>query len=74
MLGIKIPKGEKVWVSYLTSDKRLKYIITSKLSKDYYYLYEISDSGEIKKLGRAKSPNDLESTFQVKQKIVANPV
>lgn len=69
MLGIKVPKGEKVWVSYLTSDKRPKYIITSKLSKDYYYLYEVNNSGEIKKLGRAKSPNELENAFEVKQKI-----
>lgn len=41
------------------------FIITSKeSSRDYYFLYELVD-GPFKKLGRARSPKELEEKFEV---------
>lgn len=58
-------KGECVWISYYNEAKELRFVITSKeTSRDYYFLYEIVD-GEFNKLGRAKSPKELEEKFGV---------
>ncbi len=62
------PKGEIVWVTYLNYDNQLRFIMTSKPTRDLYYLYE-EDNGVFKKLGKAKSPLELEQKFQVKEAI-----
>ena len=56
------PKGETLWVSYYYG-KALKYIITSKAARDYYFLYEYTDDKFVK-LGRSKSPAALEEKIE----------
>lgn len=64
------PKGEKVWVTYLSSDFTPRFAVTSKISnKDNYYLYEIIEDGVYKKLARAKSPNELEEKYNIKNSL-----
>ena len=62
------PKGERMWVGYYTKDHNLLFIVTSKESRDFYYLYELVD-GSFKKLGRAKSPQELEERFEVDNRL-----
>ena len=62
------PKGERVWVGYYTKDHDLLFIMTSKESRDFYYLYELID-GNFQKLGRAKSPQELEEKFEVDKRL-----
>lgn len=44
------PKGERVWVGYYNTNHELILILTSKESRDYYYLYELVD-GVLRNLG-----------------------
>lgn len=46
----KYPKGERVWVGYYDSHHELRFILTSKDSRDFYSLYELVD-GNFRKLG-----------------------
>ena len=63
------PKGEKVWVSYRTENGELRFILTSKQqSRDVYFLYEV-DGNSFKKLGKSKSPLELEEKFNVQDKL-----
>ncbi len=65
----KYPKGERVWVGYYNADHELLFILTSKeSSREYFYLYELVD-GTFKKLGRSRSPKELESKFEVEKKM-----
>lgn len=65
----KYPKGERVWVGYYNAKQELLFILTSKeSSRDYYFLYELVD-GTFKKLGRARSPKELEAKFDVDKKL-----
>lgn len=64
----KYPKGEKVWTSYYTPSGDLRFILTAKPQRDAYYLYELVDN-EFKKLGRSKSPLELEDKFDVHTKL-----
>ena len=68
-MEIKYPKGETVWVSYCNSQKETVCILTSKPSRDFYYLYEVLSSGELKKLGKSRSPTELEEKFDVKARM-----
>lgn len=66
---LKYPKGERVWVGYYNEAHELKFILTSKeASRDYYFLYELVD-GEFRKLGRSKSPKELEDKFGVDKRL-----
>ena len=63
------PKDEKVWVSYRTENGELRFILTSKQqSRDVYFLYEV-DGNSFKKLGKSKSPLELEEKFNVHDKL-----
>jgi len=65
-MKIKYPKNETVWLSYANKKGETIYILTSKPDRDYYFLYEVdAQSGDTKKLGRAKSPIELENKFDV---------
>lgn len=65
----KYPKGEHTWVGIYNKDHELKFIITSKeSSREFYFLYELVD-GTFKKLGKARSPKELEEKFEVDKKI-----
>jgi len=69
MEQIKYPKGECVWVSYYDTGKTLRFIMTSKEnSRDFYFLYELVD-GQFKKLGKARSPKELELKFDVDKRL-----
>ena len=68
-MEIKYPKGETVWVSYQKSDGTPVFILTSKPARDFYFLYEVLDDGSLKKLGKARSPTELEEKFDVKSRM-----
>ena len=68
MSKIKYPKDEKIWVSYNNSNGELRYIITSKQTRDFYFLYELAD-GVFKKIGKAKTPTFLENKYKFKEKL-----
>lgn len=64
----KYPKAERVWVSYYGTNHELLFILTSKeSSREYYFLYELVD-GAFKKLGKGRSPKELEEKYNVRQK------
>ena len=66
--GLVCTKGERVWVGYYNTDHELVFILTSKQPRDYYFLYELVN-GKLKRLGRAKSPTELEEKFEVNQRL-----
>ena len=68
-MSIRCPKGETVCTSYYDSCKELLFVITSKPAWDYYVLYEVVE-GEFKRLGKAKSPAELEEKFKVRDKML----
>lgn len=66
---MQYPKGEHIWTGYYDKKSQLKFIITTKEStRDFYYLYELVDC-KFKKLGKSRSPKDLEEKFMVHMKI-----
>lgn len=62
------PRGEVVWTSYYNSSHELLFIVTSKPTRDFYFLYEVV-GGAFKKLGKAKSPSELEEKFRVHERM-----
>lgn len=60
----KYPKSETVWTSYYASSDNLMFILTAKPQRDAYYLYEFL-ANEFKKLGRSKTPLELEAKFDI---------
>lgn len=57
-----IPKTETIWVTY-TNLKGEVYHTTAKINnRDYYYLYKMVDD-KAHKLGRARTPTELEEKF-----------
>ena len=64
----KYPKGERVWVGYYDGHHKLRFILTSKDSRDFYFLYELVD-GNFRKLGKARSPTESEEKFRVYQRM-----
>ena len=57
------PKGETVWVQYHAAGGALRYILTSKAGdRNTYYVYELI-GGAFQKLGRGRSPVELEEKF-----------
>ena len=44
-------------------------ILTSKPARDFYFLYEVLEDGSLKKLGKARSPTELEEKFDVKSRM-----
>lgn len=68
MNNIKYPKGESRWFHYFTSSHVLMFLITSNPSREWYYLYEFVDGAFIR-LGKAKSPIELEKRFCVDERL-----
>ena len=52
---MKYPVNETVWAGYYNRSGDLRYIITSKSARDWYFLYEVVD-GAFKKIGKEKEP------------------
>ena len=68
-VSLKYPKGEEVYVCYYNSRCELLFILTAKEnSRDWYYMYELSD-GQFKKLGKARTPAELEERYKITEKI-----
>lgn len=66
---MKYPKGEIVWVGYHDAGGALRFFLTSRPTRDYYFLYEVGDDGSYKKLGKSKSPPELERKHNVNERI-----
>lgn len=64
---IGIPKTERIWVQRTTEDGTVYYITSKENDRTYYFLYKM-ENGKAVKLGKAKSPLDLESKFIDKNK------
>lgn len=72
MPEIKYPKGEIVWVNYANKNGKIIFILTSKPSREYYFLYEVLEDGSLNKLGKAKEPPELEEKYCVKERMSQN--
>lgn len=57
------PPGEIVWVSHYNRKHDLQYIITSKLARDVYSLYELQD-GVFVRWGRGRDPQSLADRYE----------
>ena len=55
-------------MGYYDSHHELRFILTSKDSRDFYSLYGLVD-GNFRKLGKARSPTELEEKFRVYQRM-----
>ena len=66
---MKYPKNETVWMTYYDSAGTLQFFMTSKAARDYYYLYAVKDDSTFVKLGKARSPAELEKKYDVDKKI-----
>ena len=69
LMEIKYPKGEVHKVNYLDADGAPIFILTGKEALGLYYLYEVQKDGGLKKLGKAKTPTELEQKFRVWEKM-----
>ena len=58
------PRNEIVWVGYYNAKGDLMFIITSKETRDWYYLYRLVN-GRFEKIGKAKEPLELVEKFGV---------
>ena len=67
MAVLKIPKNEIQWKTILKKGKPI-FVITSNQLRDWYYLYEV-DGEDYKKLGKARTPLELEIKFKVDEKM-----
>lgn len=65
---IKCPKGERLWARYYDKKNALRFFITSKEVRDYYFLYEVSGDSA-KKLGKARTPRDLEVKYKIEERM-----
>lgn len=69
---IKCPKGETVWVCYNNRNGETMFIVTSKgADRSAYFLYEVQKDNTCKKLGKSRSPVDLEKKFKVLEAVSA---
>lgn len=57
-----------MWTTYYSSGDPV-FVITSRPARDYYFLYEYIASGNLKKLGKAKSPTELEEKYKIRDRI-----
>ena len=57
-----IPKIEKVWVKRTTEDGSVYYTTSKVNDRSYYYLYKLID-GKAVKLGKSKSPTELDEKY-----------
>lgn len=64
-----IPDDEKVWVSYHGRDGQKRYVLTSRVYRDKYFLYAVCPDGSVMRLGECTSPIQLEQRFKVLEEI-----
>lgn len=70
-MDIVTPKGEIVWVRCCKPGGEPVCIITSKPTRDFYFLYDVKPDGTLQKVGKARSPTELENKFDVRSKMRA---
>ena len=52
--------------------ENLRFVVTSNsIARDWYYLYEVSQSGALTKIGKAKTPLELKSKFSVEARLIS---
>lgn len=54
----KPPRGERCWAGYYNAAGNALFAITSKETRDQYFLYDLRGS-EPQKVGKAKEPPEL---------------
>lgn len=57
-----IPKTETIWLTRLTEWQETYYITSKENDRNMYYLYR-QDGDKAVKIGRAKSPTELEEKY-----------
>ena len=63
---VTCPKNETMWWLYRNKRGEPIFLMTSKKNnRDYYYLYKILPDGKMNKLGKARTPPELEARFHV---------
>lgn len=62
MFCLKYPKGEIAWVDYYDGDGSLRYVVTSRPTRETYFLYEVADD-KLVKLGKDPNPARLEEKY-----------
>ena len=59
-------------MGYFNREGQRIFLLTSKeRDRDWYYLYEVTNNTELKKLGRAHTPTELEEKYKVTEKMFA---
>lgn len=66
---VTIPRNEKPIVRYQTSAQEIMFRLTQHLLSGEFTLYEVVPLGLIR-LGKAKSPTDLEKRFNVNETLI----
>lgn len=69
MNDVTPPKGEIGWVCYYDVNGKPVFILTSKPIRDCFYLYEVLSDGKLHRLGRAKTPPELEEKYNVEERM-----
>jgi len=67
--GMKTPRNEIVWTRYHDADGNERFIVTSKPSRDIYYLYETVGDAYVRVGKGMTSPIDLENKHGVADRI-----
>jgi len=65
----RYPKSEIPAVRYLNKDGIPIYLITRNSVGDQFFLYEIVGKDDYKKLGKSKSPVELEEKYKITEKM-----
>lgn len=63
-----IPKSERIWVKRITGNGKVYYITSKDNDRSYYFLYKM-ENGRAEKLGKSKSPLDLENKYIDKESV-----
>ena len=57
-----IPRTERIWLTRLTESGETYYITSKESDRNMYFLYRV-DGDKAVKIGKAKSPADLEEKY-----------
>ena len=63
---MKIPSGEKLLVTHIDGKKR--YLITRTADRSGYVGYEVLENNKLKRLGKRKTPYEVEDLFGLDNK------
>ena len=56
-MEVKAPRGQIIWELINGDNHILKYVVTSDKDRVRWFLYEVSENGELTKIESGKSPN-----------------